>query len=82
MAEQAGHAHDVVEDQEHHQDQVGAQAISHPTRETAPSFINAWTDTRQTRTPESKAYAMLNDLEQPVSGNVIGAVDRQGTGRS
>jgi hypothetical protein len=50
------------------------QAISHPTRETALSFINAWTDTRQTRTPESKAYAMLNDIEQPVSGNVIDAL--------
>ena len=50
------------------------QAISHPTRETALSFINAWTDTRQTRTPESKAYGMLNDIEQPVSGNVIDAL--------
>jgi hypothetical protein len=50
------------------------QAISHPTRETALSFINAWTDTRQTRSPESKAYAVLNDVEQPVSGNVIDAL--------
>jgi len=49
------------------------QAISRPTRETALSFINAWTDTRQTRPPDSKAYAMLNDMEQPVSGNVIDA---------
>ena len=50
------------------------QAISQPTRETALSFINAWADTRETRTPESKAYAMLNDIEQPVSGNVINAL--------
>ena len=50
------------------------QAISHPTRETALSFINAWTDTRQTRTPESTVYAMLNDTEQPVSGGVIDAL--------
>lgn len=49
------------------------QAINRPTRETALSFINAWTDTRQTRPPESKAYAMLNDIEQPVSGSVIDA---------
>jgi len=49
------------------------QAINRPTRETALSFINAWSDTRQTRPPESKAYAMLNDMEQPVSGNVIDA---------
>lgn len=50
------------------------QAINRPTRETALSFINAWTDTRQTRQPESKAYAMLNDTEQPVSVNVIDAL--------
>ena len=49
------------------------QAINRPTRETALSFINAWTDTRQTRPPESKAYAVLNDIEQQVSGNVIDA---------
>jgi hypothetical protein len=48
-------------------------AINRPTRETALSFINAWTDTRQTRSPESKAYAVLNDIEQPISGNVIDA---------
>ena len=49
------------------------QAINRPTRETALTFLNAWTDTRQTRPPESKAYAMLNDIEQPVSGSVIDA---------
>ena len=49
------------------------QAINRPTRETAQSFIHAWTDTRETRPPESKAFAMLNDIEQPVSGNVIDA---------
>jgi hypothetical protein len=49
------------------------QAINRPTRDTAESFIHAWTDTRQTRPSESKAFAMLNDVEQPVSGNVIDA---------
>ena len=49
------------------------QAVNRPTRETALSFINAWTETRQTRTPESKAYAVLNDMERPVPGNVIDA---------
>ena len=50
------------------------QAINRPTRESTLSFINAWTDTRQTRPPESKAYAMLNDIEQPVSGSVTDAL--------
>jgi hypothetical protein len=49
------------------------QAINRPTRESALSFINAWSDTRQVRTPESKAYAFLND-EQSVSGAVIDAL--------
>ena len=49
------------------------QAITRPTRETALSFINAWGDTRQVRPPESKAYAILNDTEQPVSSGVIDA---------
>lgn len=49
------------------------QAINRPTRETALIFINAWSETRQTRPPESKAYAMLNDTEQPVPGSVIDA---------
>src|SRR5258708_7667218 len=49
------------------------QAITRPTRDTALSFINAWTDTRQVRPPESKAYAVLNDTEQPLSGSVIEA---------
>jgi len=50
------------------------QAINRPTRDTALSFINAWTDTRQTRPPDSKAYAMLNDAERAVSGDVIDAL--------
>ena len=50
------------------------QAITRPSRETALSFINAWTETRQVRSRESKAYAVLNDTEQPVSGNVIDAL--------
>jgi hypothetical protein len=49
------------------------QAINRPTRDSALQFINAWVDTRQVRTPESKAYAMLND-EQPISGAVIEAL--------
>jgi Domain of unknown function DUF1829/Domain of unknown function DUF1828 len=49
------------------------QAITTPTREKAQSFIHAWNDTRPTRPPESRAYAVLNDIEQPVSGGVIDA---------
>jgi hypothetical protein len=50
------------------------QAINRPTRESSLSFIDAWTDTRQTRPPESKAYAMLNDTERAVPGDVVDAL--------
>jgi hypothetical protein len=50
------------------------QAITRPSRETALSFVNAWTETRQVRSPASKAFAVLNDTEQAVSGNVIDAL--------
>jgi hypothetical protein len=49
------------------------QAINRPTRDTAESFILAWLDTRQVRPIDSKAYAVLNDVEQSVSGGVIDA---------
>ena len=48
------------------------QAINRPTRDTAMLFIHAWSDTRQVRTADSKAYAVLND-EQPISGSIIDA---------
>ncbi len=49
------------------------QAITRPTRETATSFIYAWNDTRPVRAAESRAYAILNDVEQPVSSTVLEA---------
>ena len=49
------------------------QAISRPTRDSAEAFIYAWSDTRDVRPPESKAYAILNDGEQPVSAGVLDA---------
>lgn len=49
------------------------QAITTPTREKAQSFIHAWNDTRPTRPSDSRAYAVLNDGEQPVPGGVIDA---------
>ncbi len=50
------------------------QAITRPSRETALSFINAWSDTQKVRSPESKAFAVLNDAEQTISGGVVDAL--------
>ncbi len=49
------------------------QAINRPTRDNAEAFIYAWSDTRQVRLPESKAFAVLNDVEQTISGGVLDA---------
>ena len=49
------------------------QAINRPTRDSAQTFIYAWNDTREVRPPASKAYAVLNDLEQSISGGVLDA---------
>ncbi len=49
------------------------QAINRPSRESAQLFIHAWSDTRETRPPDSRAYAILNDADQPVSVAVVDA---------
>lgn len=49
------------------------QAINRPTRDNTEAFILAWSDTREVRLAESKAYAILNDDEQTISGGVIDA---------
>jgi len=67
------HLFDFVIPKSRHQPERILQAITRPTRDTALSFINAWSDTRHTRPPASKALAVLNDIEEPVSANVIDA---------
>jgi hypothetical protein len=49
------------------------QAINRPTRDNAEAFIYAWSDTREVRPPDSKAYAILNDSEQPIPSGVLDA---------
>lgn len=67
------HLFDFIIPKSRNQPERVLQAITRPSRETALSFINAWTDTRQVRASNSKAFAVLNDTEQPVSANVIDA---------
>jgi Domain of unknown function DUF1829/Domain of unknown function DUF1828 len=49
------------------------QAINRPTPVNTEAFIFAWSDTREVRPRESKAYAVLNDAEQSISGGVVDA---------
>jgi hypothetical protein len=67
------HLFDFVIPKSRKQPERIVQVITRPARETALSFINAWADTRQVRPTESRAFVVLNDLEQPVSGGVLDA---------
>jgi len=50
------------------------QTITRPSRDTAEAVAFKWIDTREVRSPDSLAYAFLNDQEQRVSQSVIEAV--------
>lgn len=67
------HLFDFVIPKSRRQPERILQTVNRPTRDTAQSFILAWVDTRQVRSSESKAYAVLNDLEQPISASVLDA---------
>jgi hypothetical protein len=67
------HLFDFVIPKSHKQPERIVQAINRPSRETAQAFLHSWSDTRQVRAPESRAYAMLNDAEQTISSGVLDA---------
>jgi hypothetical protein len=67
------HLFDFVIPKSRKQPERMIQAINRPTRDSAEAFIYAWSDTREVRSPESKAYAVLNDAEQSISGGVMDA---------
>lgn len=50
------------------------QSITRPSRDTAQSVTFAWLDTKDVRSPESRAYALLNDSESPISQAVTDAL--------
>jgi hypothetical protein len=50
------------------------QSINRPNRDTAGSVVLSWVDTKEVRSPDSRAYALLNDSEQAVSQAVVDAL--------
>ncbi len=46
------------------------KAINRPKRNSAETFLHAWTDTQQVRPPESRAFALLNDMGQAITSEV------------
>ncbi len=43
------------------------RAINCPSRESTQTVTFAWVDTREVRAGESVTYAILNDLDRPIS---------------
>jgi hypothetical protein len=54
------------------------QAVNHPDKNAASNLVFGWLDTREARPSNSRAYAMLNDSERPVSAEVLGALSNYG----
>jgi len=51
------------------------KAISTPSKETAEMLAFSWIDTKEVRSPDSKAYAFLNDSERAVSAAILDALE-------
>ena len=49
------------------------RAINRPNKDAAQSLVFAWIDTREVRSPDSRAYAILNDSDAPVAPTIIDA---------
>ncbi len=54
------------------------QAINRPSKDTAQSMAFSWVDTREVRSEDAMAYAVLNDSERIVPVNVIDALHNYG----
>jgi len=54
------------------------RAINRPDRDAAQAMAFSWLDTKEVRSPEACAYAILNDSKQEISGNVMDAIRNYG----
>lgn len=52
------------------------QAVSNPKKETAEALVFKWLDTKETRTNDSRLYAILNNSNDNVPASVIEALNR------
>ncbi|MBI1849040.1 MAG: DUF1829 domain-containing protein [Planctomycetes bacterium] len=68
------HLFDFVIPKSRRQPERIIQAINRPNRDTAQSVVLSWIDTKEVRSADSRAYALLNDAEQSVSPNVLDAL--------
>ncbi len=68
------HRFDFVIPKSENQPERVLRAINRPSRETAQTMTFAWVDTRDVRSRESRAYAILNDSDRGVEQTVLDAL--------
>lgn len=68
------HLFDFVIPKSRQQPERIIQTINRPSRDTAQLVVFSWSDTKEVRSADSRAYALLNDAEQAVSPNVLDAL--------
>ena len=54
------------------------RAINRPNRQNVINLVFSWNDTKEVRAPDSTAYGILNDTEQEVTPDVLGALKQYG----
>jgi hypothetical protein len=68
------HLFDFVIPKSRQQPERIIQTINRPSRDTAQAVVLSWIDTKEVRSSDSRAYALLNDSEQAVSSAVADAL--------
>lgn len=68
------HLFDFVIPKSRRQPERIIQTINRPNRDTAQAVVLSWIDTKEVRSADSRAYALLNDSEQTVSPAVVDAL--------
>jgi len=68
------HLFDFVIPKSRRQPERIIQTINRPNRDTAQAVVLSWIDTKEIRSADSRAYALLNDSEQTLSSAVLDAL--------
>lgn len=68
------HLFDFVIPKSRQQPERIIQTINRPSRDTAQAVVLSWIDTKEVRSADSRAYALLNDAEQAASPSVLDAL--------
>lgn len=68
------HLFDFVIPKSKHEPERIVQTVNRPNRDTAQAVIMSWIDTKEIRPADAKAFALLNDSEQPISSAVMDAL--------